>query len=83
MDTTPLRTLELSVESGQDLSALLDAAVQQLMPAAIAEGAGIQVVRSAAGTYMASVSAEVPFGTTMEFWEPPQIAAAPPANSTA
>ncbi|MFF1831385.1 hypothetical protein [Paenarthrobacter sp. NPDC058040] len=83
MDALPLRTLQLTVEPGQDLNGLLDGAVRQLMPAAIAERAGIQVVRSAVGTYTASVSAEVPFGTTMESWEPPQIAAGPLANSIA
>ncbi|MFF2840661.1 hypothetical protein [Paenarthrobacter sp. NPDC057981] len=82
MDAIPLRTLDLTVEPGQDLNGLLDAAVQQLMTAAIAEKAGIQVVRSAVGTYTASVSAEVPFGTTMESWEPPQTAAAPLAHFT-
>lgn len=72
MDNTPLRTLNLTVERGQDLDRLLDAAVEQLMPAAIAEIAGVQVVRSGVGTYTASVSAQVPFGTTIESWDPPE-----------
>lgn len=65
------RFLELTVETRQDLDTILDAAVEQLLPAAMAEVAGIQVARSGVGTYTASVSHDIPFGTTVETWDLP------------
>jgi hypothetical protein len=63
------RFLEITVETRQDLDTILDAAVEQLLPAAVAEVAGIQVARSGVGTYTASVRHDIPFGTTVESWE--------------
>jgi hypothetical protein len=63
------RSLELTVETRQDLDSLLDAAVAQLMPAAMAESSGIQIARSGVGQYTASVRHDIPFGTTIESWE--------------
>lgn len=65
------RFLELTVETRQDLDTILNAAVEQLLPAAIAEVAGIQVARSGVGTYTASVRNDIPFGTTVETWDLP------------
>ncbi|BCW84087.1 hypothetical protein NicSoilE8_17600 [Arthrobacter sp. NicSoilE8] len=70
MDNSPLlRSLELSVETRRDLDSIIDAAVAQLMPAAMAESSGIQIARSGVGQYTASVRHDIPFGTTVESWE--------------
>lgn len=70
MDNSPLPpSLELTVETRQDLDSILDAAVAQLMPAATAESSGIQIARSGVGQYTASVKHDIPFGTTVESWE--------------
>jgi hypothetical protein len=69
------RFLEITVETRQDLDTTLNAAVVQLLPAAMAEVAGIQVARSGVGTYTASVRHDISFGTTIESWELPKAAA--------
>jgi hypothetical protein len=63
------RFLELTVETRQDLDSILDAAVAQLLPAAMAESSGIQIARLGVGQYTASVRHDIPFGTTVESWE--------------
>ena len=59
-------TLDILVESRQQLDGLLDAAVESLQPAAARAKAGIEVARTGIGTYSASVRDHIPFGTTVE-----------------
>jgi hypothetical protein len=70
MDNSPLlRSLELTVDTRHDLDSILDAAVAQLMPAAMAESSGIKIARSGGDQYTASVRHDIPFGAIVESWE--------------
>jgi hypothetical protein len=69
MDIPPLpHFLELTVETRQDLDAILDAAVAQLIPIVMAESAGIGIARSGVGQCTVSVRNDIQFGTTIEAW---------------
>jgi hypothetical protein len=61
--------LVVAVETRNDLDAALENAVDRLLPAAMAEEAGILVTRMAPGLYEARVRSDIPWGTTMEKWE--------------
>lgn len=61
--------LVVAVEARIDLDAALDNAVDRLLPAAMAEEAGISITRMGPGLYEARVNTDIPWGTTLEKWE--------------
>ena len=60
-------TIDIQVDDRQILDERLDAAVQCLQEAAMVTGThGIMVTRNRPGSYTATLSDQVPFGTTRE-----------------
>ncbi|WP_217496220.1 hypothetical protein [Arthrobacter sp. 24S4-2] len=68
-ETEVTKHIEVAVQKRQELDDALHKAVDVLMPAARKQRVGISVTRIDVGRYAITLSRDVPYGTTMQFWE--------------
>ena len=67
------QTVDVVVKTREELDRVLDEAVERLKPTALNERAGIEVARTGVGSYTASVKRHVPFGTSVQIWNVPNM----------
>ncbi len=69
MNPKTTELIEVAVQERQGLDAALHGAVEVLMPSARKQEAGISVTRIDVGRYAVALSRDIPYGTTMQFWD--------------
>ena len=67
------KSVDVVVRTREELDRVLDEAVERLKPTALIERAGIEVARTGVGSYTASVKTHIPYGTSIQIWNVPNI----------